>query len=94
MAGPRDEDADIFQGTSKSAEGFGAHACFTVLKEAGMHVEVHWQDGDSSSKKNYCTVYPDRDKLEIMYCSGHVGRQHRKQLQKLSKQKKFTEQFV
>ena len=50
MAGPRDQDADIFQGTSKSVEGFGAHACFTVLKEAGLHVEVHWQDGDSSSE--------------------------------------------
>ena len=29
-----------------------------------------------------------------MYCSGHVGRQHRKQLQTLSKMKRLTKEFI
>ena len=90
-ADPSDEEP--YQGTAKSAEGHGLTNCFVDLKARGVQVAIHWQDGDSSSEKAFRQSYPSQDSV-IMFCSGHVGRQHRKQLQALSKMKRFTEEYV
>ena len=46
----RGTDKDtLYKGTAKEAEGFAASIAFRAAKEEGIHVEVHWQDGDSSS---------------------------------------------
>jgi len=47
----KEDDAvggELYQGTSKSAEGYAADVAFKQTKEEGMHIEVQWQDGDSS----------------------------------------------
>ena len=90
-ADPLDEEP--YQGTAKSAEGHGLTHCFANLKAGGVQVAIHWQDGDSSSEKAFCQSYPSQDSV-IVFCRGHVGRQHRRQLQALSKMKRFTENYV
>ena len=81
------DNADGYQGISKSAEGYGAVCCFEELKAKGIHIAIHRQDGDSSSEKSFLGSYPNAEQSVLMYCSGHVGRQRKKQLEKLSKQK-------
>ena len=71
----RDDD-ELYEGTSKSAEGYAARATFKRAKEEGLQIEVHWQDADSSSSNAVKEVFPE---AEIMICGGHVGRAHRKQ---------------
>ena len=58
-----------------------------------MHIEVHWQDGDSSTANSLCNHYPDETKTKIMLCGGHVARCHVKKLKKLASQKTFTKRF-
>ena len=86
-------DESVYKGTSKSMEGYGTQACLEDLAAAGVFITCHWQDGDSSSEKSFRSVYPDEGKSRIMFCGGHVGRAHRKQLMVLSKLKKFTQQY-
>ena len=38
----------MYKGTAKSAEGYAADEAFGMVKDDGMHVEVQWQDADSS----------------------------------------------
>ena len=78
---------DLYRGTSKSAEGYGARE---LLKKEGLNIEIHWQDADSSSSKSVEKVFPN---AKVMICVGHAGRAHLKQLQALAKKKTFTEKF-
>ena len=78
---------ELYQGTSKSAEGYGARQLFKKAKEEGMNIEVQWQDADSSSSKSVADLFPN---AKVMICGGHAGRAHKKQLEKLQKMKKFT----
>ena len=39
---------ETFKGASKSADGFGAQHVFTALKQQGMNIVIHVQDGDST----------------------------------------------
>ena len=81
----------IVQGTSKSAEGFAARKTFQRAKEEGMRIAVHWQDADSSSAKAVSEEFPD---AEIMICSGHAGRAHKKILEVRQKIKKCSKQML
>ena len=70
---------ELYQGTSKAAEGYGARLTMKRVKEEGMHIEVHWQDADSSSSNSVKEHFSD---VEVMICGGHAGRAHKKQLEK------------
>ena len=69
---------ELYEGTSKSAEGFAAHHMFRRAKQEGMRIAVHWQDADSSSA-NAVEVFP---KAEVMICGGHACSAHKKILEK------------
>ena len=84
-------EGELYKGTAKSAEGYEA---FGMAKDDGMHVEVQWQDADSSSSASFRKHYPDETKSRIMLCAGHFGRCHTKALAKLSKQKSFTKRYI
>ena len=87
----RGADKDkLYHGTSKGAEGFAASIAFKAAKEEGMHIEVQWQDGDSSSAKSFREHYSDEERSKVMLCGGHVARAHTKQLTELARQKSFT----
>ena len=73
-------DEPLYQGTSKSAEGYGASR---LMKEEGLQISVHWQDADSTASKHVKEVYL------IMIRGGHAGKSHLKQLQLRAKQKTF-----
>ena len=81
---------ELYEGTSKSAEGYAARATFKRTKEEGLQIEVHWQDADSSSSNAVKEVFPE---AEIMICGGHVGRAHRKQLEARTLMKEFTDKM-
>ena len=81
---------ELYQGTSKGAEGYAARQTFRKAKEEGMNIAIQWQDADSSSSKAVTDHFPD---AKVMICGGHAGRAHKKQLEKLSKKKSFTEDF-
>ena len=38
---------ELYLGTSK-APGYGAELAFERAKNDNLHIEVHWQDGDSN----------------------------------------------
>ena len=69
-------DVELWGGPFKAAEGHLAHLCFTKAKKEGMHVEINWQDADSSSGSSFRSVCPDGDLSRVMLCGGHVGRSH------------------
>ena len=77
----------LFPGTAKSAEGHMAKILFQRAKDEGCRVVVNWQDSDSSSAKAVKDVYCD---VEIMHCSGHVGRAHANRLSDLKGTKTFS----
>ncbi len=60
-------------------------------KEEGLVVEIHWQDGDSSSSKSVEEIFP---KAKVMICGGHAGRSHLKQLQALAKKKRRLRKMI
>ena len=80
-------EGELYKGTAKSAEGYAADEAFGMAKDDGMHVEVQWQDADSSSSASFRKHYPDETKSCIMLCAGHVGRCHTKALTKLSQKR-------
>ena len=84
----------LYDGTSKSAEGYAASKGFHYLKARGVHVEVNWQDKDSTSKVSFREAYPDEDSSKIMICGGHAARAHTNLLQKYASQKKVTKAFA
>ena len=81
---------ELYQGTSKGAEGYAARLIFTRAKEEGMDIAIHWQDADSSSSNAMTKHFPE---AEVMICGGHAGKCHKKQLEKFSKMKCFTADF-
>ena len=60
---------DLYEGTSKSAEGFAACQTFQEAKKDGINIVIHWQDADSSSSNAVSELFPD---TEIMICGGHT----------------------
>ena len=83
-----DED-ELYHGTAKGAKGHAANIAFGQAKQEGLHIEVQWQDGDSSSAKSFRQHYPDEGKSQVMLCGGHVARAHTKHLGEVSKQNLF-----
>ena len=84
------EKDKLYHGTAKGAEGFAANLAFKEAKDEGMHIEVQWQDGDSSSAKSFREHYPDEEQSKIMLCGGHIARAHTKQLTEIARQKSFS----
>ena len=66
-------DSELWEGTSKAAEGHLAEVCFNKAKEKEMVIAVNWQDTDSSSAKSFPYVFPDASLSRIMLCGSHVG---------------------
>ena len=62
-------DDELFEGTAKAAEGHAAEFAFGLARDDNMHIEVHWQDGDSSSANSLRVNYPDDDELT---CDGKL----------------------
>ena len=85
---------ELYLGTSKAAEGHGAELAFEMAKNNGLHIAVHWQDGDSSTAKAFRRFYPDEDKSKVFLCGGHVARAFEKNLKELKTKKKFSDDFV
>ena len=81
---------ELYQGTSKGAEGYAASIAFQKAKEEGIHIEVQWQDGDSSAAKSFREHFTDETKSRVMLCGGHVARSFTKSLGELAKQKSFS----
>ena len=84
---------ELYKGTAKSAEGYAVDEAFGMAKDDGMHVEVQWQDADSSSAASFRKHYADTTKSHIMLCAGHVVRSHTNKLAALSQKKSFTKQY-
>ena len=84
----------MYKGTAKSAQGYAADESFGMAKDDSMHVEVQWQDADSSSAASFRKHYPDTAKSHIMLCAGHVVHSHTNQLAVLSQKKNFTKQYI
>ena len=81
---------ELYRGTAKGAEGYAANIAFQKAKHEGIHIEVQWQDGDSSAAKSFREHFPDETKSRIMLCGGHVARSFTKSLGELAKQKSFS----
>ena len=77
---------ELYQGTSHSAEGIGAGIAFKQARSDGMHIEVHWQDGDSSAK-SFHKHYPYEQRSRVMQCGGHVAKNFQQQLEGAQKRK-------
>ena len=73
---------ELYQGTSKSMEGFAARKIMQQAKAEGVNIAVQWQDSDASSAKSIKESFP---KCQVMICGGHVGKNHPKTLQNFSK---------
>ena len=80
---------ELYMGTSKAAEGYGAHLTLKRAKEEGMHIAVHSQDAGSSSSNAVTNHFGD---AKVMICGGHAGRAHKKQLENFAKMKSFSDQ--
>lgn len=72
---------DLYEGTSKSMEGYAARQVMKIAKEEGIHIEVQWQDSDAKIIRE---CFPDCD---VMICGGHAGKNHLKILQSYAKMK-------
>ena len=77
-------DDELFEGTAKAAEGHAAEIAFGLARDDNVHIEVHWQDGDSSSANSLHVYYPDKTKKRVMLCGGHVARTHINKLKKMA----------
>ena len=77
------DKSELWEGTSKSAEGYMADVLFGQAKNEGMIVEVNFQDADSSSMNSLKKHFPTADYL----CGGHLARAHGNQLEAISKMK-------
>ena len=84
-------EENLYQGTAKSAEGYGAKECFAQAKVDGMAIEIHWQDSDSSSSNSVHEIFPD---AKVMICAGHAARAHRKKLQSLAKREVISDEVI
>ena len=67
----RGADKDkLYHGTAKGAEGFAASMAFKEAKGEGLHIEVQWQDGDTSSAKSFREHYPDEERCVVAILLG------------------------
>ena len=78
---------EIYEGTSKAAEGFGANEVFKLMVTDQMNVECHIQDGDSTSGNVVLTHFP---LCRVLRCGNHVAKNHAIKLDKLRKLKQMT----
>ena len=85
---------ELYKGTAKSAEGYLASILFEKAKEEGCHIEVNWQDQDSSSEKSFRQVYTSEVSSRVMKCGGHVGRSHGNALKELKAKKEFDSGYI
>ena len=70
-----------------------AEIAFCLARDYNVHIEVHWQDGDSSSANSLRVYYPDETTTRVMLCSGHVARAHINKLKKMTGIKTFTKRY-
>lgn len=49
-------------------------------KNDNLHIEVHWQDGDSSIANAFQRFYPDEATSKVFLCGGHVAHASEKNL--------------
>ena len=61
-------EEELYEGTSRAAEGYSTEEAFTQAHE-GLKVAIHWQDTDSSAATAIKRVMPE---THIMKCLGHV----------------------
>ena len=87
-------DSELWEGTSKAAEGHLAEVCFNKAKEEEMVIAVNWQDADSSSAKSFRYVFPDGSLSRVMLCGGHVGRAHANNLKEYKSKKSVDQSFI
>ena len=71
---------EIYEGTSKAAEGFGANEVFKLMVRHQMNVECHIQDGDSTSGNVVLQHFP---LCRVLRCGNHVAKNHAIKLDKL-----------
>ena len=92
MCGKEDDavGGELYQGTAKSVEGHAADIALKKAKEEGMHIEIQWQDGDSSAAESFHDHFQDEAASKVMLCAGHVSRAFTKSLGELAKQKLFS----
>ena len=88
-----ENDVTLYEGTAKAAEGIAADYVFSCAKRENLHIEVHWQDGDSTSENSFREHFPDEEKSMVMLCSGHAARSHIKALTLSQKVRKFSSAF-
>ena len=84
-------EKDLYQGTSKSMEGFSAREIMTQAKNDGMEISVNWQDSDASSAKCIKTIFPN---AQVMICGGHAGKNHLKTLDSYLKLMNAPKRFI
>ena len=85
---------ELYAGTAKSAEGYLAGALFQKAREEGCHIEVNWQDQDSSAEKSFRSVYTSETSSRVMKCGGHVGRSHANALKEVKTKKAFDVAYI
>ena len=73
-----DAGGELYKGMAKGAKGYAAEIAFAKAKKEGMHIEVQWQDGDSSSAKSFRENFTDEeDMLQEPIQNGSVNIQNR-----------------
>ena len=56
-----------YQCTAKAAEGCAAENALGFTKDDGMHIEMHWQDSDSSTTSSSCDHFLIEQKPKLCY---------------------------
>lgn len=87
-------DTELWQGTSKAAEGHLAYELFKIAKEEGLNVEINWQDQDSTAEISFREVFPDGELNRVMLCGGHIGRSHGNNLKEYKTKKVLDKGFI
>ena len=80
---------ELYQRTSKSAEGYLAALVFQKSREGGCEI-----DQDSSAEKSFRLVYGPETSARVMKCDGHVGRSHANVLKELKSRKEFDSGYI
>ena len=58
-----------YDGTSNSAEAFGAEKAFEEARSEKLNIDVHWQNRDSISAKSLEKYFPE---AKVFFCKGHI----------------------
>ncbi|KXJ07889.1 hypothetical protein AC249_AIPGENE25248 [Exaiptasia diaphana] len=85
---------DLWEGTSKSAEGHLAYLLFKKAKEEGLNVALNWQDQDSTAEISFRSIFPDRKLNRVILCGGHVGRSYGNNLKEYKAKKVVDKGFI